>query len=444
MKLKIKNVGILSKVDLEINGITVIAGENDTGKSTISKSLYAMFNGFYRMDEKIIDAKVEDIIGEISIFLERNFEIYGNRYFRNGYFKNRYIEREKIYHLLESDEDINEEQVRKLLKETLKNINEDNASLIGFIKKDNINLESLKNIEINDLIKRINETKLMNEKIINKLLEIEFNSEFNNQVNNLNTNESSRVNLSLKNINIEIQIKEGKINLERVENLKKIYSRIEYIDSISILDTLNESSHHFNNLISDLQRKRKRGVIDAIKTDERIQEIFSKVTGEKTGKLLFNKTLFNTRVTYKANNETKPLDIRNVSAGLKSFLIIKTLLENGILEEKGVIILDEPEIHLHPEWQVLFAELIVLIQKEFNMHILLTTHSPYFLYAIELFTKKYEINEKCKVYFSEKENEKTTLKDVTENTEIIFRSLSNPFFKLEDMEVKMEEENCEK
>jgi ABC transporter, ATP-binding protein len=444
MKLSIKNVGILSKVDLEINGITVIAGENDTGKSTISKSLYAMFNGFYRMDEKIIDAKVEDIIGEISIFLERNFEIYGNRYFRNGYFKNRYIEREKIYHLLESDENINEEQVRKLLKETLKNINEDNTSLIGFIKKDNINLESLKNIEINDLIKRINETKLMNEKIINKLLEIEFNSEFNNQVNNLNTNESSRVNLSLKNINIEIQIKEGKINLERVENFKKIYSRIEYIDSISILDTLNESSHHFNNLISDLQRKRKRGVIDAIKTDERIQEIFSKVTGEKTGKLLFNKTLFNTRVTYKANNETKPLDIRNVSAGLKSFLIIKTLLENGILEEKGVIILDEPEIHLHPEWQVLFAELIVLIQKEFNMHILLTTHSPYFLYAIELFTKKYEINEKCKVYFSEKENEKTTLKDVTENTEIIFRSLSNPFFKLEDMEVKMEEENCEK
>lgn len=444
MKLKIKNIGILSKVDLEINGITVIAGENDTGKSTISKSLYAMFNGFYRMDEKIIDAKVEDIIGEISIFLERNFEIYGNRYFRNGYFKNRYIEREKIYHLLESDENINEEQVRKLLKETLKNINEDNTSLIGFIKKDNINLESLKNIEINDLIKRINETKLMNEKIINKLLEIEFNSEFNNQVNNLNTNESSRVNLSLKNINIEIQIKEGKINLERVENFKKIYSRIEYIDSISILDTLNESSHHFNNLISDLQRKRKRGVIDAIKTDERIQEIFSKVTGEKTGKLLFNKTLFNTRVTYKANNETKPLDIRNVSAGLKSFLIIKTLLENGILEEKGVIILDEPEIHLHPEWQVLFAELIVLIQKEFNMHILLTTHSPYFLYAIELFTKKYEINEKCKVYFSEKENEKTTLKDVTENTEIIFRSLSNPFFKLEDMEVKMEEENCEK
>ena len=439
MKLSVENIGILSKVDLEINGITVIAGENDTGKSTISKSLYAMFSGFYRIDEKIIEAKVEDIIEEISVFLERNFEIYGNRYFRN-----RYIEKEKIYHLLESDEDITEEQVRKLLKETLKNMNEDNRFLIGFIKKDNINLEDLKNIEINDLIKRINETKIMNEKIINKLLEIEFNSEFNNQVNNLNTNESSRVNLSIKDINIEIQIKEGKINLKRVENLKKIYSRIEYIDSISILDTLNESSHHFNNLINDLQRKRKRGVIDAIKTDERIQEIFSKVTGEKTGELLFNKSLFNTRVTYKTNNKSKPLDIRNVSAGLKSFLIIKTLFEKGILEERGVIILDEPEVHLHPEWQVLFAELVVLLQKEFNMHILLTTHSPYFLYAVKLYSKKYKIDEKCKFYFSERVGKKAKLIDITDNIGIAFKSLSTPFFRLEDMEEKMEEENCEK
>ena len=49
--------------------------------------------------------------------------------------------------------------------------------------------------------------------------------------------------------------------------------------------------------------------------------------------------------------------------------------------------LDEPEIHLHPAWQVIFAELIVLIQKEFNMHILLNTHSPYFLNAIEIYAE---------------------------------------------------------
>ena len=60
---------------------------------------------------------------------------------------------------------------------------------------------------------------------------------------------------------------------------------------------------------------------------------------------------------------------------MKTFLIIKTLLINDVIQSNGTIILDEPEIHLHPEWQLLFAELIVLIQKEFGMHILLNTHT---------------------------------------------------------------------
>lgn len=76
MKLKIKNVGILSKVDLEINGITVIAGENDTGKSTISKSLYAIFNGFYRINDEVFDLKMDSIADSIDDFLEKNFSLH--------------------------------------------------------------------------------------------------------------------------------------------------------------------------------------------------------------------------------------------------------------------------------------------------------------------------------------------------------------------------------
>lgn len=44
MKIQLKNVGLFKEVLVEIKGITVIAGENGTGKSTIGKSLYATFN----------------------------------------------------------------------------------------------------------------------------------------------------------------------------------------------------------------------------------------------------------------------------------------------------------------------------------------------------------------------------------------------------------------
>ena len=57
MKLSINNIGKLKNAKVEIKGITVIAGENDTGKSTVGKILFSVFNSFYKLDEKIIKLK---------------------------------------------------------------------------------------------------------------------------------------------------------------------------------------------------------------------------------------------------------------------------------------------------------------------------------------------------------------------------------------------------
>lgn len=37
MKIFLKNIGKLKSADVEIKGITIIAGENNTGKSTVGK-----------------------------------------------------------------------------------------------------------------------------------------------------------------------------------------------------------------------------------------------------------------------------------------------------------------------------------------------------------------------------------------------------------------------
>jgi len=57
MKLSIRNVGKLKEADVEINGITVIAGENNTGKSTIGKVLFSIFQSLYKLDDQIIREK---------------------------------------------------------------------------------------------------------------------------------------------------------------------------------------------------------------------------------------------------------------------------------------------------------------------------------------------------------------------------------------------------
>ena len=108
-------------------------------------------------------------------------------------------------------------------------------------------------------------------------------------------------------------------------------------------------------------------------------------------------------------------------------------MKNGTFEQNGTIILDEPEIHLHPEWQIHFAEILILLQKYFNLHILLTTHSPYFLNALETFSKKYDIVNKCHFYHATSSNGDSILTEVTASVDTIYKEMAKPFQTLEDI-----------
>ena len=55
MEIILKNIGKVKEANIKIDGITVIAGENNTGKSTISKSLYAVFNTFYKINKNFLN-----------------------------------------------------------------------------------------------------------------------------------------------------------------------------------------------------------------------------------------------------------------------------------------------------------------------------------------------------------------------------------------------------
>ena len=61
MKLSLKNIGKIETASVEINGITVIAGENNTGKSTVGRALFAVFNSFYNIQKQIESERVQNI-----------------------------------------------------------------------------------------------------------------------------------------------------------------------------------------------------------------------------------------------------------------------------------------------------------------------------------------------------------------------------------------------
>ena len=410
MKLSIRNVGKLKEADVEINGITVITGENDTGKSTVGKVLWSVFNGFYEIDEKVYNEKVSELEKIIDEIIKENV------------YKNLSTDYNSFFEIFNST---GKKIAIEFLKEN-KNYSEDEIKIIINNYKKDLKIEN-----ISKFVQEINETlKISDKEIIKVIVSRVMNKEFHNQINAVFSKEKMNIGeISLKIKDKEIDLKIENNEISDVQNYFLINKETMYIDNPFILDSYDfEDENHQAHLATNVFSENENSVISEIKVKKKLNNIYQKLNSVLSGEILENK---NSKFIYRKNGED--IDLKNLSTGLKTFAIIKMLLQNGTLEENGTIILDEPEIHLHPEWQLKFAELIVLLQREFGMHILLTTHSPYFLNAIEVFSERHKIDDKCKYYVAENEGNSSIIKDVTGNTREIYRKLARPIQDLENI-----------
>ena len=417
MKLTINNIGKLKNAEVVIDGITVITGENDTGKSTVGKVLWSVFNSFYKVYEQIKKERIDFVNEQIYSYV-KNLDKSDNVKKKTLDMAIDIIQNYSIYYR-------NEENIKNYMTEKFKENNYFvDAKVIEELTGDLYVVLGIKSIEI-----------------ISSIIEQKLSTEFHDEIKNKNTEsqEETSVELCIRNKILNFNIEEG-INVagEFVENLKgdiddfDLATEAVFIDNPFIIDDIEnifeqKKKNYRQHLVLKLYYNRNKNTVKKMYVNEKLEKIYKKLNSIASGKI----TIKNLDVYYK--DSKMEINAKNLSTGLKTFAIIKMLLQNGTLEENGTIILDEPEIHLHPEWQLKFAELIVLLQKEFGMHILLTTHSPYFLNAIEVFSERHKIDDKCKYYVAENEGNSSIIKDVTGNTREIYRKLARPIQDLENI-----------
>lgn len=76
---------------------------------------------------------------------------------------------------------------------------------------------------------------------------------------------------------------------------------------------------------------------------------------------------------------------------MKTFAYLYQLIKNGYLDDKTILMIDEPEVHLHPQWIVEYARLLVLIHKTLGTKLILASHDPDFIAAIKAIAKREEV-----------------------------------------------------
>ena len=66
-----------------------------------------------------------------------------------------------------------------------------------------------------------------------------------------------------------------------------------------------------------------------------------------------------------------------------------------------MLIIDEPEVHLHPQWIVEYARMLVLLNKELGVKLFIATHNPDMISAIKYISEKEDVSQQLNFYLAQ-------------------------------------------
>ncbi|MEA2028984.1 MAG: ATP-binding protein [Campylobacterota bacterium] len=345
MILELKNIGMIKEAKVNIDGLTVIAGENDTGKSTVGKALF--FINTFQNRKQEIEARVY-----------KNFTEQFNKNFRQQF--NQQYSKNYSNELL-SEDDIIEKQIDK---------EESYVEYYADYYQDSFQ-DAIEN----------NHEELQEASIEQQIEEYQ---ELQEKIFHFHLLPTSKVSIQDK-----LESKAIFIDTPILAN---------FFDFFSMLATAqNEIEYEINNypyLSKSLYKQlrlqlKKETTLDKYAQINILKEIIGgELKTNSMGDLVFVK------------NDGSTYPVNAVATGIKNFGILQLLLKNNYLTKDAILIIDEPEVHLHPKWQLKYAQFVVnLVQN--GVKVFINSHSPYMIEALKRYSDRANLQDKTNFYLAE-------------------------------------------
>ena len=460
--INITNFGKLSEAKVHVNNFTVFAGPNNTGKSTVSRALYSLFDA---MNANQTETYIETLVGStknhwrrLRRMLPDDFsvseelrELFGNL-------------GEEILSVKEGSEDEFTELERKLPQ--IKKLMAQIASIAPKIKTSLD--EALKNFEKDEEDDeevhkaRIEHIYSVGQQLADRLdglqtiielssmdifakglsSNIERNLIHNFQVPELSDLKGDRELETAFDISGvgKIKITNGDLNFDinasGVSELQNS-SRVIYLESPIYWKLKNplenvsrapkwlymrerERTNDVPKYFYDLTRLLKEKFTGNIAFPEVLQKLTDDVIGGKLAISPDTDELF-----FQEKERSFPLSVTAmgvINLGMLALLIEKKLLDSGTF-----LFIDEPEAHLHPAWQVKMVEILFELAK-LGVNVVIATHSVDILKWLEVHVKEKPDDKKMidlNKFSSNGEN--TNEGDFDEKMAKIIKELTDPF-----------------
>ena len=392
--LSVRNYRAIHHADIALNGITVLTGENGCGKSTIGRLLYYIVNGLEQYDSYVFSAFKREVI-ELLPPMDRISSDFGMTYDERHKLIRYSLSIEKVSYTPEEAFDTLHDLVVRLLDRfftALSSLQEKNGNEI--VLERIIRSAELPDFTGQDIYDFIDQwrTVLMEEYA---KLEERFKSYMATRRSDVFF-DGICVRLDDKVSPKQIQFLEEGIKLLSEEKVMQPYylKQSLYVNSPLFVDY-----HVDDEIWSDLKWK----IIKASEESNVQEALLDEVKTIMGGNI--KESEFIGDLHYVSADGEIDIPIKYAATGLKTFAYLYCLIENGHITPETVLIIDEPEVHLHPKWVVEFARILVRLHKQVGVKILLASHDPDMVAALQSIGEKEELGEKLNFYIAKRSEE---------------------------------------
>lgn len=409
MKVKLKNVGMLDEAEFEVGNITLICGENNTGKTYATYSLYGYLDFMRIVRESLFIRKRrlfddENLNNDTKDTQEIKLTYIDIKNKLENHIKNKtrlYSHRILVKVLAGKNEDfinaefnvdmqISLESIKQAIKQYLEKLNLNNrAKAKHIIYDDGVGFSNLNKIEFEEYLEIFFDNLLNYIFMKNFILSVE------------------RTGASIFQEELDF------IKIAKLEAMQKILKE-EDVDLFEFHKKIEEKNQLYPkpvrdniNFIRDVKQKSKLESMFKKDKDKykNILDLLGKVVGGK-----YKATDYG--ILYQPKGSKKFFNIEVASSSARSLLMLYFYILH-VAQKGDILMIDEPELNLHPKNQILLARLLVLLANA-GIKIFITTHSDYIVRELNncIMLNNFT-NEKIKENFIEyDDNYKLSKKDV--------------------------------
>lgn len=423
----------IKKAVIKIDGITVLSGENGSGKSTLSKWLYYIINGAENLDVYIYNSFIDRVLDMI-----RHLNMARRELDRNNGNANYSVFREgemKLWRLKDNESPENIDAAITIFE----------SALALFVKILSNYLNNKPSVSAKERILKYLEFELHDTDSIDDELEV-FVEKQKRQIYDLaeqytkdKDNRSTERFFSLLRSKyriydvppVNIQLEEDNVKLFRKNKAGNLFNlnRAIYVDTPMAISEDFAYDNKFWDSLRDLMMYTAKDIHLSDGAHKLIRRIRKLIKGQVS----VRKDDFNQRELRYIRDDGLDIKLDDVATGFNSFSYILRLLENGYLDDGTLLLIDEPEAHLHPAWIVEFARLLILLNKELGIKVVITSHNPDMVAAIQAIAKKTALDDAVHFYIAEQsENEfRYSYRDLGNEVEDIFKSFNIAYERIE-------------